>query len=156
MLLRYFVADVDGQLRRVPAEAAEALWAGEADAGDLDVMLGGDLRLATVLVDEETLDPVMTFFLAVDLHGGRISEESRVAALESITAGRGRRLSDPSQRRQFQGWPTDWRRQLAVALDVPAAGLTKLGLGGPLVLSDLWGVPLGTVMDYFEKAAAEA
>ena len=155
MTLRYFVVDVDGQLRRVPTEAAEAVWAGHADAGDLDVILGSELKLVSTLIDEN-LDPVMTFFLRVDLDRGAITEESRIAALEAITAGHGRRLSHPLQRRQFEGWPTDWRRQLAVALDTPAEKFTDLGLGGPLVISELWGVPLETVMDYFEKAASEA
>ena len=155
MTLRYFVVDVDGELRRVPPAAAEAVWAGHADAGELDAILGSELKLATVLVDDD-LNPVMTFFLRVDLDRGRITEESRIAALEAITAGHGRRLSDPAQKRQFQGWPPDWRRQLAVALDTPAAHLTKLGLGGPLVLSEMWGVPLETVMDYFENAGREA
>ena len=155
MHLRYFVTDVEGQLRRVPAAAAEAVWSGQADAADLDVMLGGELRLVTALIDED-LNPVMTFFLKLDVDGGRITEDSRLSALESITAAHGRRLANPDQRRQFQGWPRDWRRQLAVALDVPAARLTKLGLGGPLVMSDLWGVSLETVMNYFEKAAAGA
>lgn len=151
MNLRYFVIDVDGQLRRVPTAAAEAVWAGQADAGELDVMLGSELKLVSALIDED-LNPVMIFFLRVDLDRGAITEESRLAALEAITAGQGRRLADQRQRRQFEGWPDDWRRQLAVALDTPAASFTKLGLGGPLVLSDLWGVSLDTVMAYFEKA----
>ena len=155
MTLRYFVVDVDGQLRRVPAAAAEAVWAGHADAGELDAMLGSELKLVTTLIDDG-LNPVMTFFLRVELDRGRITEESRIAALEAITAGHGRRLSDPAQRRQFEGWPDDWRRQLAVALDTPAAHFTKLGLGGPLVLSEMWGVPMGTVMGYFERSSSEA
>ena len=155
MMLRYFVVDVDGELRRVPTAAAEAVWAGHADAGELDVILGSELKLISALIDEN-LDPVMAFFLRVDLDRGAITEESRIAALEAITAGHGRRLSDPAQRRQFEGWPPDWRRQLAVALDTPAAHFTRLGLGGPLVLSEMWGVPLETVMAYFEKAANEA
>ena len=155
MTLRYFVADVEGQLRRVPTAAAEAVWAGQADACDLDVILGSELKLITVLVDGN-LDPALIFFLRVDLDRGTITEESRFAAVEAITAGHGRRLSDPRQRRQFEGWPEDWRRQLAVALDTPAAKLTELGLGGPLVLSDQWGVSLETVMAYFENAASEA
>ena len=155
MTLRYFVVDVDGQLVRVPTAAAEAVWGGQADAGDLDVILGSELKLISSLIDED-LNPVMTFFLRVDLDRGAITEESRMALLEAITADHGRRLSDPRQRRQFEGWPDDWRRQLAVALDVPAAQLVKLGIGGPLILSDLWDVPLSTVMAYFEKAASEA
>ncbi|NNJ24049.1 hypothetical protein [Alienimonas chondri] len=151
MNLRYFVVDVEGQLRRVPTTAAEAVWGGEADADDLDVVLGSELKLVTAVIDEN-LDPVMIFFLRVELDRGAITEESRLAAVEAITAGHGRRLSDPRQRRQFEGWPDDWRRQLAVALDAPAASFTKLGLGGPLALSDLWGVSLDTVMAYFEKA----
>ena len=154
MTLRYFVVDVDGQLRRVPAAAAEAVWAGHADAGELDAMLGSELKLVSALIDDD-LNPLKVFFLRVDLDRGRITEESRIAALEAITAGHGRRLSHPLQRRQFEGWPTDWRRQLAVALDTPAERFTELGLGGPLVLSEMWGVPLGTVMGYFERSATE-
>ena len=155
MTLRYFVVDVDGTLVRVPTAAAEAVWGGQADAGELDVILGSELKLISVLLDAD-LNPVMTFFMRVDLDRGAITEESRMAVLEAITAGHGRRLSDPRQRRQFEGWPDDWRRQLAVAVDTPVAKLTEFGIGGPLILSDLWGVSLGTVMAYFEKAASEA
>ncbi|MEM9702977.1 MAG: hypothetical protein AAF907_11100, partial [Planctomycetota bacterium] len=69
MNLRYFVVDVDGQLRRVPTEAAEAVWAGDAETDELDVMLGSELKLVSVVIDE-LLNPVMTFFLRVDLDRG--------------------------------------------------------------------------------------
>jgi hypothetical protein len=42
---------------------------------------------------------------------------------------------------------------LAVALDVPALQLRRIGIGGPLLMSELWGVPVETVITYFEEAA---
>jgi hypothetical protein len=66
-----------------------------------------------------------------------------------------RRYDTPEAQQQFHGWPADWQRQLAVAVDVPAAELKKIGLGGPLLMSDLWGIPLDEVVHYFEEANDE-
>ena len=34
-------------------------------------------------------------------------------------------------------------------------GLTRIALGGPLLMSDLWGVPVEKVVEYFEAATGE-
>ena len=151
MHLSYFVTDSTRQLRRVPREALEAYWRKAGALDELGCAVDDELRLITVLSDDE-FAPVVCYFARFDLEGGRITDDSRVAAYEAMTSRHRRRYDHPAAQAQFTGWPADWQRQLAVALDVPAAALTKLGLGGPLLMSDLWGIPLEKVLEYFEEA----
>ena len=83
------------------------------------------------------------------LDRGEITPESRLEAYEAVTA-RGPKFSSPAAQKQFVGWPADWPRQLAVALDTPVAALNRIALGGPLLMSDLWGVTVEKVVEYFE------
>ncbi len=52
---------------------------------------------------------------------------------------------------QLYGWPDDWYQQLAVALDVPVVELRKVGIGGPLLMADLWGFSIERILQYFEE-----
>ena len=149
----YFVADRRDQLLRVPTEPVEALWEGRGGAAALGVDCGESLRLISVLIDED-LNPVVIFFIRLDLDSDEITAESRLEAYEAVTA-KGPRYSHPAAQKQFVGWPTDWPRQLAVALDVPVFALNKIALGGPLLMSDLWGVPVEKVVEYFEGVSGE-
>ncbi len=151
MNVSYFVVDSDSQLDRVPCDLLEALWKGSETTEALDCELGEELRLITVLTDHN-LEPVFCYFVRLDLKSGKITDDSRIEAFEAMTARHRRRKGHPAARRQLEGWPTDWRPQLAVALDVPAAQLSKIGLGGPLLMSELWGLPLEKVIEYFEDA----
>lgn len=144
----YFVADREDQFRRVPIEAVEALWEGREDVASLDCDPGESLRLISVLIDED-LNPLVIFFMRLDLDDGEITAESRLEAYEAVTA-RGSKFTSPAAQKQFLGWPSDWPRQLAVALDTPLSGLNRIALGGPLLMSDLWGVPVEKVVEYFE------
>jgi hypothetical protein len=152
MQLCYFIIDRTGTLHRAERGAVESLWKNEQAAGALDLPLGDELRLITVLVDDDLL-PVVCYFARFRLAGGRITAESRHEAYDAMTARHQRRYDHPAAQRQFRGWPANWQQQLAVALDVPAAFLRKLGLGGPLLMSDLWGIPIDRVVQYFEEAA---
>jgi hypothetical protein len=154
MQLRYFVVDADGQFCRTPAELVEAFWRGDCPADRLDVPPEGPLQLVTALIDDD-LNPVVVYFIRLELEDGAICETSRKTAFDAVTARHGRRFDSDAAKQQFIGWPADWQTQLAVALDVPAASLTKLGLGGPLLLADLWGIPMNKVLGYFEEAAGE-
>ena len=154
MQLWYFVFDRDQQLRRVSREAMEALWERRCTAGDLGCEVEGELRLISVLVDHDLM-PIVCYFVRLALDQGRITSESKIEAFEAMSNQQRRRYDHPSAHRQFAGWPPDWQRQLAVALDVPAKQLNKLGLGGPLLMSELWGVPLEKVIAYFEEAYEE-
>lgn len=154
MELLYFVVDRDDQLRRATREAVEGLWQGRRPARDLDCDVGADLRLITALCDEDLL-PVVIYFVRLELDAGAITDRSKLDAYEAMTTQKRRRYDSPAAQRQFIGWPADWPTQLAVALDVPAGELKKIGLGGPLVMSDLWGIPVEKVLAYFEEAAGE-
>jgi len=154
MHLVYFVVDVEGQLRRVPTEAAEAVWEGRAGTDIFSVALGEELRMVSALIDGD-LDPVVCFFMKLDVHGEEITDESRLDAYEAVTAKHAQHENHPAAQRQLEGWPSDWQTQLAVALDVPVAGLKRIAIGGPLLMSDLWGVPVSRVVEYFEEAIEE-
>lgn len=151
MQLFYFVVDEDNQLRKASRHDVESLWRGECRADALEFRLGRRLRLITALCDEN-LVPVICYFAHLQLKEGTITEESKIDAFEAMSMQKRRRYDSPEARRQFRGWPADWQRQLAVALDIPADRLRKIGLGGPLLMSDLWGIPLEKVVSYFEEA----
>ncbi len=148
MEIRYLVADADDQLQLVANEQIEALWADELPTWELHLDLGGELRLITVVRDED-MNPKICFFARIELHGGRLEPESRRRACRLL----GRRMhvsQSPEMRRHFAGWPSDWVTQLAVALDAPPESIARVGLGGPLLMSTVWGVSMNKVLEYFE------
>ncbi len=144
----YYVADRDDQFCRVPTEAVEALWEGREGIRVLGCDPGDTLRLISVLIDDE-LNPLVIFFMRLDLDNGQITPESRLEAYDAVTS-RGPKFANPAAQKQFLGWPSDWPRQLAVALDTPLASLNRIALGGPLLMSDLWGFPVDKVVEYFD------
>lgn len=154
MQIQYFAVDADNQLRRETREAVEDLWSGRATAETLHCNVEESFRLVTVMCNDDLI-PVVTYFARLDLHEGRITDESKIEAFEAMTTRHRRRYDNPSAQRQFRGWPADWQRQLAVALDIPVAQLKRIGIGGPLLMSEIWGVPLEKVITYFEEAADE-
>jgi hypothetical protein len=154
MQLRFFIVDQAGQIRKVSRDSVESLWSGQRTAAELECSVDDQLRLMSVLCDEDLL-PVICYFARLQLTAGVIAEESRIEAFEAISMQRRRRYDHPLAQRQLAGWPKDWQHQLAVALDVPVAMLNKIGVGGPLLMSELWGVPLDKVLEYFEEAAEE-
>ena len=149
----YFVADRKDQLRRVPTAAVEAIWDGREGIKALGCNPGETLRLISVLIDDE-LNPLVIFFMRLDLDDGEITPESRLEAYDAVTA-RGAKFASPAAQKQFLGWPSDWPRQLAVALDTPLASLNRIAIGGPLLMADLWGVPVDKVVEYFEEVNFE-
>ena len=151
MQLRYFVIDEDSRLHRASKKVVEALWRGRCKAERLGCAMGDELRVITVVCDDR-LQPRISFFLRVALKNGKPTNSSRIEAYEAMTHSSGRRYDHPAAKRQFEGWPSDWQHQLAVALDVPVAQLHKVGIGGPLPMSDVWGISLDKVLDYFELA----
>lgn len=150
MLIRYFVADQSNTLWRVPAEDVERLWRGESTIRELKLTIGSELRIVTVLCDDRLL-PRICFFARLELEDGAIDYQSRVDVYEAVGNRYARRYDHPAAKRQFAGWPSDWQRQLAVALDIPAKQLQRIGVGGPLVMADLWGISMDKVLEYFEE-----
>lgn len=154
MQLHYFIVDQREQLHKVPRDDVERLWRNEISAERLTIRLGDELRLVSVLCDEDLL-PKISFFSRLRLRRGKITDESRIEAYEAMSTADRRRYDRPSAQRQFAGWPSDWQTQLAVALDVPVQQLRRIGLGGPLLMSDLWGISVEQILEYFEAADRE-
>jgi hypothetical protein len=133
MKLRYFVVDGRGRLRKAPQAAVKELWEGRRRAGDLGCPAGNELRLVSVVCDDSLL-PQRVYLLRLPLLGGAFTEESRLtlrlfARPDCVTPGE-------LAAHHTQGWPADFFRQLAVALDVPVACLdVPLGVGGPLLVA---------------------
>ena len=133
MKLRYFVVDARGQLRRASQAAVKGLWQGCRGADALGCPAGNELRLVSVVCDDDLL-PEKVYLLRLPLMGGAFTLESRLtlqlfARPDCVTPGE-------LARHHTEGWPADFFRQLAVALDVPVAGLdVPLGVGGPLFLA---------------------
>ena len=155
MLLRYLLVDVDNQFRLVPRSAVEDVWAGRCTVRVFDWAVEDELKIVSILCDEETLEPKMCFFLRTKLKDDEITDESRFQAYDAMTRHNNRRYDTVSANHQMAKWPHDWQLQLAVALDVPAMELKRVGVGGPLLMADLWGFTIDRILDYFEAACED-
>jgi hypothetical protein len=139
MKLRYLYVDRHGQLTVIRRAQVEALWQGRLGA---DALCGPDLhelRLVSVLCNAR-LVPQKIFLLRLPLTDGHFTREnyrtlrsfsmpSRVTAHEMFV-------------HHSEGWPRDFFRQMAVALDVPKAFFdVPLGIGGPLLMAAAMRVP---------------
>jgi hypothetical protein len=133
MKLRYFVLDSRGQLRKASQAMVKGLWQGRVRADALGCPSGDELRLVSVVCDNDLL-PEKVYVLRLPLAEGAFTEESRLtlhlfSRPDCVT---------PAELTQHhtEGWPRDFFRQLAVALDVPPMSLeVPLGIGGPLLLA---------------------
>lgn len=111
----------------------QALWRGRVRADTLGCPIGQEVRLVSVVCDHCLL-PKRVYLLRLPLTEGRFTAENyRTLHLFSqpdcVTP---REATD----HHIEGWPGDFFQQLAVALDVPVAGLdVPLGIGGPLFLA---------------------
>lgn len=154
MRLRYFVVDRAGQLRKVSQAALEGLWSRNRSSNDLGCTLGKDMRIVTVLCDEALL-PKACYLLRVTLDGGAVCEQSRLQACEAVLENLADEPQHPEAVYQLAGWPYDWRRQLAIAMDVPIADLPPIGIGGPLLISSLLNLSVRSSLRYFEQVVDE-
>jgi hypothetical protein len=133
MKLRYLIVDSRGRLRKVSRAAVTALWKGELDAQALGCDSQTELRLVSAVCDRHLL-PRKLYVLRLPLSDGRFTEESYLTLRiysrpEYVTQGE-------LVGHHTAGWPADFYRQLAVALDVPVAQTqVPLAVGGPLFLA---------------------
>jgi hypothetical protein len=138
MKLRYFAVDTRGQLQKAPQAVVRDLWEGNRGADALGCPAGNELRLVSVVCDDELL-PEKVYLLRLPLVEGVVTPESRLTLQlftrpDCVTAGE-------VTLHHMAGWPADFFKQLAVALDVPVACLhVPLGIGGPLFLAAAFGV----------------
>jgi hypothetical protein len=152
MFLRYLLVDSMGQFRLVDSSPVEDVWTGRRDSEALGHSIGDELRLVTVVCNDEDLAPRKCFFLRAKLKDGRITNESRYDAYDSMTEHSRGTYDILAEDHQLDGWPDDWHQQLAVALDVPVVELRRIGIGGPLLMADLWGFSIDRILQYFEEA----
>ncbi len=152
MFLRYLLVDSMGQFRLVDSSPVEDVWTGRRNSEALGHPLGDELRLVSVVCNDEDLAPLKCYFLRAKLKDGRITDESRFDAYDSMTEHSRGTYDILAEDHQLDGWPDDWHQQLAVALDVPVAELRRIGIGGPLLMADLWGFSIDRILQYFEQA----
>lgn len=146
MRLRYFIVDRAGQLRKTSAVLVEDLWHGRIQAEALGCTTQNELRLVSVLCDNHLL-PRRVYLLRVPLSEGRFTAAGYLAL---------RAFADPdcvtpqeAIEHHTDGWPTDFVRQLAVALDVPVGHLdVPFSIGGPLLLAAALRVPPEQTLRY--------
>jgi hypothetical protein len=138
MKLIYFIVDGHGQVQRVSARAMGSLWDGRLKAEELGCPGRTELRLVSVLCDDN-LQPRTVYLLRVPLTEGKFTPENYLT-LQIFT------MRDCVTRREViehhgGGWPGTLLHQLAVALDVPLARLNiPVRVGGPLFLAAAMGV----------------
>lgn len=133
MKLRYLIVDDAGQLMLVRRSLVESLWNGEVPAGVLGSEGLSELRLVSVISDSK-LRPRKIYLLRVPLSNGEFRKENYLT-LKIFS-----RSDCVTPREVIQhhtgGWPKDFFKQLAVALDVTRRDLeVPLGIGGPLLMA---------------------
>jgi hypothetical protein len=133
MKIRYLFVNRLGQLIKVRRSLVEGLWKGDLAATDLGSLGQNELRLVSVLCDEQLL-PRKVFLLRLPLSKGRFTKENYLT-LQIFS-----RPDCVTPREVIAhhtaGWPRDFFRQLAVALDVTRHHLeVPLGIGGPLLMA---------------------
>jgi len=148
----YLVVDGDDQFIKIQQALAEDIWNGRTTTTDNNIQLKDELKMVSVLCDDESLEPRMCFFVKLELDSGAITNRSRFAAYDAMSHHLRQRFDADAASEQLIGWPTDWQRQLAIALDVPPKRLCNVGIGGPLLMADLWGIPIDRILEYFEEA----
>lgn len=133
MKLRYFIVDHRGQLLKVRKARVEALWRGQVSAEELGSLAKNELKLVSVLCDKRLL-PRKVFLLRLPLTDGYFTRESyltlRIFSMPDCVT--------PAEvvQHHTDGWPHDFFRQLAIALDVPRKQLeVPVGVGGPLLMA---------------------
>jgi hypothetical protein len=140
MRLRFFAADRRGRLRKARARHVDDLLNGRISAAVLGCRGVHTLPLVTAACDGR-LRPRAVYLLRVPLTGGRFTAADELAL---------RSLASPdcvtpheAATHHASGWPADLVRQLAVALDVPVAGLAvPFAAGGPVLDAVLNRLPL--------------
>lgn len=133
MKLRYFIADDQGQLRKVSQGDVRGLWEGKLRADDLGSTTDNELPLVSVVCDGDLL-PEKVFLLRLPLTEGAFTTESHLT-LHLFTQPDCVTHAELT-RHHATGWPVNFLHQLAVALDVPVAALqVPFAVGGPLFLA---------------------
>jgi hypothetical protein len=133
MKLRYLFVDRFGQLVKVRRSWVEDLWQGELRAQEIGAAGGSELRLVSVLCDDHLL-PRKIFLLRLPLSEGMFTRENYLTL--QIFSRRDCVTYREVITHHTDGWPPDFFRQLAVALDVPTKNLNvPLGIGGPLLMA---------------------
>ncbi len=146
MKLRYFVVDAQGQIRKATKAAVKNLWQGRVPAGTLGCSSQKELRLVSVVCDNNLL-PKKMYVLRIPLIDGMFTEESRMtlhlfSRRDCVTLAE---LTD----HHMDGWPSDFFRQIAVALDVPLSVMeVPIGIGGPLFVAAALRVTPGEALRY--------
>lgn len=140
MKIRHFVLSKHAQLRKLGRRAVHEILSGRVCARAFDSGLAREMALVSVVCDDDLL-PTHIYMLRVPLTDGTFTPTDRLVLRaftreDCVTPGE-------AVRHHLSGWPADLIRQLAVALDVPVAGLDALlDVGGPALVSALTGVSI--------------
>ena len=144
MKIRHFVLDSHAQLRKFSREAVHEILAGRVSARAFDPGLGREMAMVTVVCDDDLI-PESASLLRLPLTDGTFTAADRLV-LRAFTRP-DCVTPEEAVRHHLTGWPSDLLRQLAVALDVPVAGLDAvLDVGGPALVAALKGVSVKRAM----------
>ena len=145
MKIRHFVLDGCGRLCKLGRRAVHEILSGRLSLRAFHPELARELALVSVVCDDD-LVPERAYLLRVPLTDGTFTPSDRLVLRaftrpDCVTPGE-------AVRHHLSNWPDDLIRQLAVALDVPVAGLDEvLDVGGPALVSALTGVSAGRCAD---------
>lgn len=132
----YLVAGGDGRLHPVKDHKVMSVWNGNATTLGWPVEPNGPLTLITVV--RRDLQVVCAFVMRLDVKNKRISQEGVAKVLRDadlVTRKPTDKLAAKAIGIHLKDLPGDWRTQLAVYFDCPAAHFADVLVGGPLALA---------------------
>src|SRR5262245_18718671 len=105
MNLRYFIVDPEGHLRKAAQAVVQGLWEGRRRAEALGCRAAHELRLVSVVCDEDLL-PTKVYVLRLPLTDGQFTEENRLtlhlfATPDCVAPGE-------MVQHHTEGWPADF------------------------------------------------
>jgi hypothetical protein len=138
MKIRHFFLDARAQLRPLSSRAVHEVLAGRVRTQAFDAGLSHEVAVASAVCDDDLI-PESVYLLRVPLTDGTFTPADRLI-LKAFTRP-DCVTPEEAVRHHLTRWPADLVRQLAVALDVPVAGLDAvLDVGGPVLVAALTGV----------------
>lgn len=145
----YFVVTATQEVKPVRDHKVFTLWAGSGTVTGWPVDPADDLTLVTVV--RRGLDVALTFVMRLTIRNRRLSQEGIARALRDADVVARRPKDKPAGK--ALAWhkdrlPRNWRTQLAVCLDCPAAAFNGAQVGGPLALARQTKMPIDKILEH--------
>lgn len=145
----YFVVAANDEIKPVKDHKVFSLWAGSGTVTGWPVDPAADVTLVTVV--RRGLDVVLTFVMRLEVRNRRLGQEGIAKALRDadlVTRKPQDKMAQKALAQHRELLPRNWKTQLAVYLDCPAASFNGAGVGGPLALARQTKMTIDQIVDH--------